>query len=61
MRVRDLMTRSVVTTTPATPVKDAAVVLAGHGITLLPVIDADRLVGIITRGTWYASSPATMR
>jgi len=28
MRVRDLMTRSVVTTTPAMPVKDAAVVLA---------------------------------
>ena len=48
MRVRDLMTRLVVTTTPATPVKDAAVVLTGHGITLLPVIDADRLVGVLT-------------
>lgn len=49
MRVCDVMTRSVVTTTPATPVKDAAVILAGHGITLLPVIDeTDRLVGVLT-------------
>jgi len=49
MRVNDIMTRSVTTTTPATPVKDAAGVLAGHGVTLLPVIDeTDRLVGVLT-------------
>jgi len=49
MRVRDIMTRSVVTTTPRTPVKDAAIVLAGHGVTLLPVVEADdRLVGVLT-------------
>jgi CBS domain-containing protein len=46
MHVRDIMTRSVVTTTPATPVKDAAAVLAEHGVTLLPVLDkTDQLVG----------------
>jgi CBS domain-containing protein len=69
MRVCDVMTRSVVTTTPATPVKDAAVVLAGHGVTLLPVVEADRLVGVLTeadvvrgrippdprRGAWQGS------
>jgi CBS-domain-containing membrane protein len=70
MRVSDVMTRSVMTTTPATSVKDAAAVLAGHGVTLLPVIDeADRLVGVLTeadvvrrrippdprRGAWQGS------
>jgi CBS domain-containing protein len=73
MRVRDLMTRLVVTTTPATPVKDAAAVLAGHGITLLPVIDADQLVGVLTeadvvrgrippdprRGAWQGNQAGT--
>ncbi|MGH4011867.1 MAG: CBS domain-containing protein [Pseudonocardiaceae bacterium] len=63
------MTRSVVTTTPAISVKDAAVVLAGRGVTLLPVIEADRLVGVLTeadvvrrripsdprRGAWQGS------
>lgn len=48
MRVCDVMTRSVVTTTPTTLVKDAAVVLAGQGITLLPVLEDDRLVGVLT-------------
>lgn len=51
MRVGDVMTRSVVTTTPQAPVTDAAVVLAGHGVTALPVVDEDgRLVGVLTEG-----------
>ena len=49
MRVGDVMTRSVVTTTPRTLVKDAAIVLAGHGVTLLPVVgEDDQLVGVLT-------------
>jgi CBS domain-containing protein len=49
MRVGDLMTRSVVTTTPRTPISDAATALAEHGFTLLPVVDEDdRLVGVFT-------------
>jgi CBS-domain-containing membrane protein len=70
MRVGDVMTRSVVTTTPQTPVKDAAMVLVDHGFTLLPVIEQDqRLVGVLTeadvvrgripadprRGAWQGS------
>jgi CBS domain-containing protein len=70
MRVRDIMTRSVVTTTPAASVKDAAVILAGHGVTLLPVLDeTDHVVGVLTeadvvrrripldprRGAWQGS------
>jgi CBS domain-containing protein len=49
MRVGELMTRTVVTTTPATPVKDAAAVLAERGVTALPVVgDSGRLVGVLT-------------
>jgi len=49
MRVGDVMTRSVLTTTPPTSVKDAAIVLAGHGVTLLPVVDEkNQLVGVLT-------------
>ena len=49
MPAGDVMTRSVLTTTPQTSVKDAAIVLAGHGVTLLPgVDDDDRLVGVFT-------------
>ena len=74
MRVGDLMTRSVLTTTPQTPVKDAAIVLAGHGVTLLPVVDDDdRLVGVFTeadvvrgriapdprRSAWHGSQAGT--
>jgi CBS domain-containing protein len=70
MRVGDVMTRSVLTTTPQTLVKDAAIVLVGHGVTLLPVVDDDdRLVGVFTeadvvrgrippdprRGAWHGS------
>lgn len=49
MWVRDVMTRHVVTTRPEISVKDAAVVLAGHGFTALPVVDQDgRLVGMLS-------------
>lgn len=49
MRVGDVMTRAVVTTAPQAPVKDAAVILAGRGITALPVVDeAGLLVGVLT-------------
>lgn len=70
MRVGDVMTRSVLTTTPPTSVKDAAIVLAGHGVTLLSVVDEDnQLVGVLTeadvvrgripadprRGAWHGT------
>jgi CBS domain-containing protein len=49
VRVDDVMTRSVLTTTPATSVKDAAEVLARRGITALPVVGGTGvLVGVLT-------------
>ncbi|MGY2002686.1 CBS domain-containing protein [Blastococcus sp. SYSU DS1024] len=48
MRIRDVMTREVVTVGPETSVKYAGEVLAEHGFAALPVVDDDaRLVGIV--------------
>jgi CBS-domain-containing membrane protein len=49
MKVRDVMTTSVVTATPDTPFPDLVDRLLQHGISGLPVVDDDaRLVGIVT-------------
>jgi CBS domain-containing protein len=49
MRAREIMTRSVITVRPDTPVHDAAGLMSEHGITSLPVLDADnRVVGIVS-------------
>lgn len=49
MRVRDLMTREVVTVSPETPARDAVALLATKGFTALPVVDgAGTLVGVVT-------------
>jgi len=43
------MSRSVITVTPATPIKEAARLLVEHGISALPVLDArGELVGIVS-------------
>ena len=45
------MTRDVVTVSPAIPIHEAARLMMEHGVSGLPVIDADgRLVGIIRDG-----------
>lgn len=49
MRVRDVMTREVVTVSPETSVRDAGALLAARGFTMLPVVDErDDLVGVVT-------------
>ncbi|GAA3465315.1 HPP family protein [Saccharothrix longispora] len=49
MRVRDVMTRDVVTVTPETPVRDACALLAERGFTMLPVVDrSGTLLGVVT-------------
>jgi CBS domain-containing membrane protein len=52
--VKELMTSDVVTTTPDTPLAEAAHVLTERKIGCLPVIEAGRLVGIITEGDFVA-------
>jgi acetoin utilization protein AcuB len=46
--VRDVMTRGVVTVRAATPVRDAARLMHERRLGALPVVERDRLVGILT-------------
>ena len=51
MTVEDVMTRDVITVSPATPIHEAASLMVEHRVSGLPVIDAEgRLVGIISDG-----------
>lgn len=50
MKVRDLMTIDPLTTTPDTPLKEAARIMVRHRVSGLPVMEGDRLVGIVTEG-----------
>jgi CBS domain-containing protein len=49
MRLAEIMTRAVITTSPETSVRDAARLLSEHAIASLPVVDEDgELVGIVS-------------
>jgi len=51
MRVRDLMTEDVLTIGPEAPLKDVAAILVEHGISGLPVCDAEgKVLGVISEG-----------
>jgi len=47
--VAEIMTHAPITTTPDTPLSDAAETLVGHRFSSLPVLDGQRLVGILTQ------------
>jgi len=47
-RVGQIMTRNPYTVTPSTPLRDAVKVLHDRKFGALPVVDGDRLVGILT-------------
>jgi CBS domain-containing protein len=49
VQVGDVMTQEVITTSPDTPVRDAARTMAQHWIRHLPVVDGGRLVGILSQ------------
>jgi acetoin utilization protein AcuB len=49
IEIETVMTRPVVATTPDTPLAEAAMLMVGHKIGGMPVVDTDqRVVGIIT-------------
>ena len=53
--VEQLMSRSVVTVTPETPIGDVARILVKRGISGLPVVDRDnRVVGVVSEGDLVA-------
>jgi acetoin utilization protein AcuB len=47
-KVRDIMKTKVTTTGPDTPVEEAAMIMLDRNIGCLPVLEEERLVGIIT-------------
>src|SRR6516165_132847 len=52
--VKEVMTSDVITTTPDTPLAEAARVLIERKIGCLPVVEGGRLVGIITEEDFVA-------
>lgn len=58
LRVKEVMTKDVITTTPDTPLPEAAKVMCENKIGCLPVIDGDDLVGILTEGDFVAAATA---
>lgn len=46
--IEDLMTRDVVTVTPTTPLKEVARILIEHGVSALPVVEGDEVVGVVS-------------
>lgn len=49
LMIGEIMTKDVITTTPETPVEDAALIMVEHKIGGLPVVDTDNtVIGIIT-------------
>ena len=48
-KVRDLMTRAVVTAAPSTPISEVARLLEQNAIKRVPITDGDKLVGIVSR------------
>ena len=50
VKVEDLMTKKVVTVGPEDSVEDAATIMSDEDINRLPVVEGNKLVGIITRG-----------
>jgi CBS domain-containing membrane protein len=54
LRIKDIMTADVITTTPETPLSDAARMLMEHKIGCLPVVKDRRLAGILTETDFVA-------
>jgi CBS domain-containing protein len=52
MKVRDLMTTDPVTTSPDANLKEAARLMVRNQVSGLPVMDGDKLVGILTEGDY---------
>lgn len=51
LTVRDVMTRSVVSVPPWTPLKDVAALLVEHGISGVPVVDrGGQVLGVVSEG-----------
>ncbi|MCA1989526.1 MAG: CBS and ACT domain-containing protein [Desulfarculus sp.] len=50
LKVKDIMSRKVITITAEETVEKAAVIMLEHKVTGLPVVDGGRLIGILSQG-----------
>jgi len=58
---RDIMSRSLVTVTADTPLSEARACLATGHVHHLPVVDGDRLVGIVSATDFVHAAPTWLR
>jgi acetoin utilization protein AcuB len=58
MRIRDVMTKTPITVSSETLVIDAQKLMEEKGIRRLPVVDKDKLVGIVTKHDLLKASPS---
>ena len=58
MSVSDFMTKNVVVVAPETPIFDAIDLMKQHDIHRLPVLQNDKLVGLITEGIIQEAMPS---
>ncbi|RMG86295.1 MAG: CBS domain-containing protein [Chloroflexi bacterium] len=56
--VKEWMSTPVITVTPDTPISDAHKLMKEKGIRRLPVVEEERLVGIVTIGDIREASPS---
>lgn len=49
MQARDIMTRDVITLSPQAPIIDGLMLMSRYNIGRIPVMDGDRLIGLVTR------------
>jgi CBS domain-containing protein len=49
MQVRDIMTRDPIALPPAAPVIDALRIMSAHDIERIPIVQDDKIIGIVTR------------
>ncbi len=49
VNVEELMTEDVITISPETPVEDIATIMVEEEVNRIPVVENDKLVGIVTR------------
>lgn len=58
MSVRDFMSKNLITVTSNTPIFDAVDLMKANDIHRLPVVDDQKLIGLITEGTISAAMPS---
>jgi acetoin utilization protein AcuB len=59
MLIKDIMTKNVITVSSDTYVLDAERIMEQHRIGRLPVVDGDKLVGLVTKNDIVKASPSS--